>query len=198
MKRLIFATHNPGKILEMRQLLSDLDVEVQSADEARVTQEAVEDGTTFADNALKKARFVASVTGEWAVADDSGITIDALGGRPGVHTARWAGEGASDEQLVTHTLEQLKDVEEGRRGASFHCVVVLVSPEGEERTFEGVVEGSIVPAPRGTPRRKLPYDVLFQPDGFDRTFAEMSDQQKNALSHRGRAFGKVKAFLLSS
>lgn len=198
MNRLIFATHNPGKILEMRQLLSDLAIEVLSADEAGVTQDVEEDGETFEENALKKARFVAEQTGQWAVADDSGVTIDALGGRPGVYTARWAGEGAGDEGLIRHTLEQMKDVEEGRRGASFHSVVALVSPEGEEQTFEGVVEGSIVLSPRGTPRKKLPYDVLFCPVGHNRTFAEMSDAEKNTLSHRGRAFQKLIKFLQDS
>jgi len=208
MKRLVFATHNPGKIEEMRQLLGDLNIEVASADEAGVHDDVEEDGMTFEENALKKARFVASTTGEWAVADDSGITIDALDGRPGVYTARWAGEGASDEELVRHTLEQLKDVEEGRRGASFHSVVALVSPQNESWTFEGIVEGEVVVTPRGTPRVKLPYDVLFCPFplrstqssfegqvGHNRTFAEMSDEQKNALSHRGRAFAKLKKFL---
>ncbi|KKW33357.1 MAG: Non-canonical purine NTP pyrophosphatase [Candidatus Uhrbacteria bacterium GW2011_GWA2_52_8d] len=198
MKRLIFATHNPGKIEEMRQLVADLGMDVLSADEAGVHEDVEEDGTTFAENAFKKARFVASKTGEWAVADDSGIMIDALAGRPGVYTARWAGEGASDEELVRHTLEQLKDVEEGKRGASFHSVVALVSPDGEEQTFEGVVEGKVVFEPRGTHRPKLPYDVLFCPIGQNRTFAEMSDEQKNALSHRGRAFQKLKAFLRTS
>ncbi|MBI4257060.1 RdgB/HAM1 family non-canonical purine NTP pyrophosphatase [Candidatus Uhrbacteria bacterium] len=195
MKRLIFATHNPGKIGEMRQLVADLGMDVLSADEAGVHEDVEEDGTTFAENALKKARFVASTTGEWAVADDSGITIDALGGRPGVYTARWAGEGASDEELVRHTLEQLKDVDEGKRGASFHSVVALVSPEGEEWTFEGIVEGTVVMSTRGTPRPKLPYDVLFCPIGHNHTFAQMPDEEKNALSHRGKAFEKLKKFL---
>ncbi|MBI4435133.1 RdgB/HAM1 family non-canonical purine NTP pyrophosphatase [Candidatus Uhrbacteria bacterium] len=198
MNKLIFATHNPGKIEEMRQLVVGLGVEVLSADEAGVHNDVVEDGVTFEENALKKARFVASATGEWAVADDSGIMIDALDGRPGVHTARWAGESAGDEGLIRHTLEQLKDVGEGRRGASFHSVVALVSPDGEEHTFDGVVEGKVVLEPRGTPRPRLPYDVLFCPVGHDRTFAEMSDEQKNALSHRGRAFQKLKEFLRSS
>lgn len=195
MDRLIFATHNPGKVIEMRQLLEGLPVEVLSADEVGVREDVVEDGKTFEDNALKKARFVASQTGTWAIADDSGIMIDELDGRPGVHTARWAGEGASDEQLVVHTLEQLKDVEEDRRGASFHSVVALVSPRGEERTFEGVVQGSIVLSPRGTPRTKLPYDVLFCPVGHNRTFAEMTDTEKNSLSHRGKAFDQLRRFL---
>ncbi len=198
MKKLIFATHNSGKIREMRQLLSWLGIDVLSADEAGVTQDVVEDGTTFEQNALKKARFVASQTGEWAVADDSGIMIDALDGRPGVFTARWAGEDAGDEGLVAYTLEQLKDVEEGRRGASFHSVVALVSPQSEEWTFEGVVDGKVVVSPRGTPRSKLPYDALFCPAGHNRTFAEMSDEEKNALSHRGKAFEKLKEFLQRS
>lgn len=195
MKKLIFATHNIGKIKEMQQLLADSGIDVLSAQQAGVTEDVVEDGETFTQNALKKARYVASETGEWAVADDSGITIDALDGRPGVYTARWAGEGAGDEQLVSYTLEQLKDVEESRRGASFHSVVALVSPQNEEWTFEGTVEGQVVVAPRGTNRPKLPYDLIFQPTGFDRTFAEMSDEEKNTLSHRGRAFEKLKKYL---
>ncbi len=198
MKRLIFATHNPGKLDEMRQLVDGLGIEVMSADEAGVHEVVVEDGKTFAENALKKARFVAQKSGAWSVADDSGIMIDALEGRPGVYTARWAGEGASDEQIVAHTLEQLKDVEGGRRGATFHSVVALVSPDGEEQTFEGSIVGTIVITPRGTHKKKLPYDVLFSPSGQSQTFAEMSDEQKNALSHRGRAFQKLMEFLRSS
>jgi XTP/dITP diphosphohydrolase len=221
MNQLIFATQNPGKIREMSQLLADLNIQVMSAQEAGVSEDVVEDGETFEENALKKARFVAEQTGEWAVADDSGIMIDVLDGRPGVYTARWAGDGASDEQLVSHTLDQLKDVEEGHRGASFHCVVALVSPENQEWTFEGVVEGKIVSEPRGTNRPKLPYDLIFCPIplrptsssfrrrsesyggqvegqvGHNVTFAQMTDGQKNALSHRGRAFQKLKEFLKS-
>ena len=197
MTRLIFATHNSGKLTEMKSLLSDLPIEILSADEAGVHEDPIEDGVTFEENALKKARFVAEKTGQWAVADDSGICIDALGGRPGVFTARWAGENAGDEGLVRHTLAQLKEIPEGARGASFHSVAALVSPAGEERTFDGVVAGQVVMTPRGSARPKLPYDVLFVPTGFDRTFAEMSAEQKNALSHRGVAFQKLKVFLSS-
>ncbi|MBI5793876.1 RdgB/HAM1 family non-canonical purine NTP pyrophosphatase [Candidatus Uhrbacteria bacterium] len=195
MKKLIFATHNQGKVKEMRALMADLGLEILSAEEAGVHEDPVEDGLTFAENALKKARFVAVKTGEWAVADDSGMMIDALDGRPGVHSARWAGEGAGDAGLVNHTLEQLRDVEESARGASFHSVVALVSPEGHEWTFEGVIEGHVVSTPRGTPRPKLADDVLFVPVGYDKTFAQMSDEQKNALSHRGQAFQKLKEHL---
>ena len=176
--------------------MAGLGFEILSADEAGVHEDPVEDGATFAENALKKARFVAEKTGELAVADDSGIMIDALAGKPGVYSARWAGEGAGDEGLLKYTLAQLKDVEDGKRGATFHSVVALVSPQGQEQTFEGVLEGHVVVSPRGTPRPKLPYDLIFQPLGFDRTFAQMSDEEKNAISHRGLAFQKLKMFLL--
>ncbi|MBI4437791.1 RdgB/HAM1 family non-canonical purine NTP pyrophosphatase [Candidatus Uhrbacteria bacterium] len=197
MHRLIFATHNQGKVKEMRALMERLGLEILSADEAGVHEDPTEDGATFEENALKKARFIVEQTGEWAVADDSGIMIDALDGRPGVHTARWAGENAGDEGLIRHALEELKGVEERRRGASFHSVVALVSPGGEAWAFEGVLSGRITVLPRGTPRPKLPYDLIFQPSGSDRTFAEMSDEEKNAMSHRGQAFQKLKTFLSS-
>lgn len=197
MKKLIFATHNPGKVKEMKKLMSGLGIEVLSAEEAGVHEDPVEDGVTFAQNALKKARFIAEKTHQWSVADDSGMCIDALDGRPGVFSARWAGKGTGDEGIVSHTLEQMKDVKEGRRGASFHSVVALVSPQGKGWTFEGVVEGRIAVSPRGTPRTKLAYDVLFEPVGYDKTYAEMSDEEKNVLSHRGQAFQKLKTFLNS-
>lgn len=195
MDTLIFATQNTGKLTEMRQLLDGFGITVKSAQEAGVTEDIIEDGETFAANALKKARFVVKQTGEWAVADDSGITIDALDGRPGVYTARWAGEGASDEQLVRHTLNQLKHTPEGERNATFHTVLALVSPEGEERLFEGVIDGIIPIEPRGMNRPKLPYDLIFQPNEYEQTFAQMSDAQKNQLSHRGKAFAKLKQYL---
>jgi len=195
MKTLIFATHNSGKIIEMRQLMAGLEIEVLGAEEAGVMDDVVEDLETFEGNALKKARFVAEQTGQWAVADDSGVCIDALDGRPGVHTARWAGPDAGDEGLVRHTLEQLSGVPVGERGAQFRTAAALVSPEGKEWVFEGVVEGEIVEVPRGVNRPKLPYDLIFQPKEDTRTFAEMSDEEKNALSHRGRAFAALRTFL---
>ena len=193
--KLIFATHNSGKIKEMCSLFADLKIDVCSADEAGVTEGVVEDGKPFEKNALKKARFVASSSGEWAVADDSGICIDALDGAPGVNTARWAGPDAGDEGLVRHTLEVLKDVPEGQRDATFMSCIALVAPDGREWTFEGHVNGSVAREARGTNRPKLPYDVLFIPEGHDRTFAQMSDEEKNSMSHRGRAFEQLKTFL---
>ncbi|HBO99980.1 MAG: Non-canonical purine NTP pyrophosphatase [Candidatus Uhrbacteria bacterium GW2011_GWF2_41_16] len=193
--KIIFATHNPGKIEEMRVLLADANIEVASAEEVGVLEDVVEDGETFAENALKKARFVVKQTGHWSVADDSGLCVWALGCLPGVRTARWAGEGASDEKLIEHTLETMKEIPEGKRQAWFESSVALVAPDGEEWVFTGKVSGTISTLPRGSAKIKLPYDVLFVPDGYHQTFAEMSDQEKNQLSHRGRAFTQLKTFL---
>ncbi|MEK9130620.1 MAG: RdgB/HAM1 family non-canonical purine NTP pyrophosphatase [Patescibacteria group bacterium] len=193
--KLVFATHNAGKIIEMRAMLADLGFEVISADEAGVKEDVVEDGTTFEDNALKKARFVAEKSKEWAVADDSGVCIEALDGQPGVNTARWAGDKVGDDGLIRHTLEVMKEIPESKRQAYFESCVAVVSPTGEEHTFSGQIHGRLALAPVGTPRPKLPYDLIFIPNGHDRSFAQMSDQEKNSLSHRGLAFAKLKEFL---
>ncbi len=193
--KIIFATHNPGKVKEVSALLAGLDVEIVSAEEAGVIEEAVEDGKTFEENALKKARFVVERTGEWAMADDSGICIDALGGEPGVYSARYAGAGASAEKLINFILEKIKDTPTAERTATFFTAVALISPNGEHWIFEGKVPGQLAPSPRGTPRLKLPYDVVFIPEGESRTFAEMTDEEKNSISHRAMAFLKLKDFL---
>lgn len=206
--KLVFATHNPGKIPEMQTILSGLPLEICSADDIGVYEDVVEDGVTFAENALKKARFVAQKSGQWAVADDSGLCIQALGGKPGVFSARWArppelssgksgaaGEGARSEALVAYTLKQLENVPEGQRRAWFESCAALVAPDGREWTFGGKISGLIPLHPRGKPRPKLPYDTIFIPDGHARTFAEMSDAEKNNLSHRGEAFRKLRDFL---
>lgn len=193
--KLVFATHNTGKIQEMRDLLRDMNVEVLSADEAGVPEDVVEDGKTFEQNALKKARFVGERTGQWAVADDSGVCIQALDGAPGVRSARWAGEGASDAELVKYTLAQIADIPEGKRGAYFETALALVSPDGKEWVFHGKMDGKMTTEPHGTPRVKLPYDAIFIPTGEKRTCAEMSLGEKNAISHRGRAFQELKQFL---
>lgn len=196
--RLIFATHNPGKLAEMKTILAGLPFEIESASEAGVVDEVVEDGITFTENALKKAREIARQTNALSIADDSGICIDALNGAPGVFTARWAGEGASDDQLVVHTLEQMRSVPEGKRTAAFMCAAALVAPDGREWTFEGRVSGRLSTEPRGIARPKLPYDAIFIPEGDERTFAQMPVEEKHAMSHRGRAMRKVKAFLESN
>jgi XTP/dITP diphosphohydrolase len=189
--KLIFATHNPGKIKEMRELLVGSGIEVLSADEVGIEEDVIEDGLTFEENALKKARFVCKKSGECAVTDDSGICIDALNGAPGVFTARWAGEG---NDLIDFTLNKIKDISEENLGAKFCCSVALVKPDGQEFLFEGVCDGRLIKERRGVAHPKLPYDQIFIPDGREQTFAEMSVEEKHELSHRGRAFKKLKEF----
>jgi len=193
--KIIFASHNVGKIKEMRAMLADIGVTVLGAEEAGVHEEAVEDGATFEANALKKAYFVAERTGQWAVADDSGICIAALGGRPGVYSKRWAGEGAHDSRIVEYTLEQAKNIPEGERDAWFESAVALTAPDGRHWVFSGQVRGRLAVAPRGSSLPGLPYDVIFIPEGHEVTFGEMRFEEKNALSHRGRAFAQLKEFL---
>lgn len=176
-------------------MLKDLNVDVLSMEEAGAGDDIIEDRKTFEGNALVKARLVAERTGQWAIADDSGICIKALRGAPGVLSARWAGEGAVDEEMVRYTLEKMKDVPEEKRQAWFKTALALVFSDGKERVFRGRVDGTISIDPHGTMRPRLPYDMIFIPEGHTRTFAEMSDAEKNSLSHRGRAFAKLKAFL---
>jgi len=195
-KRIVIATQNDGKVNEIKQIFQGVKgVTVVSAKEAGVTEDVVEDGKTFAANALKKAVFVAKRTGQWAMADDSGICVDALGGEPGVHSARWAGEGAPGNRWVELLLSKLQGVPEEKRTAHFETMAVLINPQNEAFFFRGIVRGRILVEPRGQAHPRLPYDIVFVPDGETRTFSEMSDDEKNAISHRGRAFAQLKEFI---
>ncbi len=193
--KLIFATHNDGKVKEMTALLEGLSFEVVSATDAGVPEDIEEDMPTFEGNALKKARYVVEKTKKWAIADDSGICIQALDGAPGVHSARWAGEDASREKLSEYTLEKMRDIPEEKRACQFESALAIVSPEGGEWVFHGMVRGSVALEERGMPRPNLPYDTIFIPEGETRTFAEMTDAEKNSMSHRGRAFAQAREFL---
>ena len=193
--KLIFATHNQGKLKEMRALLAGLPYEVLSAQQAGVADEVEEDGQTLEQNALKKAHSVAKQTGQWAVADDTGLFIEALNGRPGVRSARWAGESRDEQTMIDFTLRQLIGIPAKQRGAFFESVIALVSPAGKELILRGKVTGKILETPRGTIRPHLPYDCLFLPLGSELTFAEMSDEKKNSMSHRGNAFRQLKEYL---
>lgn len=195
MKKIIFATHNQGKVEEIRKILEGFDVSVVSADEAGVHEDVVEDGKTFQENALKKAEFVSRTANEWAMGDDSGICVEALDGAPGIYSARWAGEGAPGHKWIELLLSKLEGVPEDKRGAWFETVVVLRSPTGQSWTFSGRVNGTIAVAPRGVSHPRLPYDSVFIPEGENRTFAEMTKEEKNAVSHRGQAFRKLKEFV---
>jgi XTP/dITP diphosphohydrolase len=194
--KLIFATHNEGKIKEMKKILAGLDWEILSAQEAGILEEPIEDGATFTDNSLLKAKFVAEKTGEWSVADDAGLCVEALNGKPGVFSARWAGVNATGEEKADKVLCELGDLPPDKRGAYFESSVVLISPTGQHWIFTGRVDGRIVTERQGELKRPhLPYDSIFIPLGHDRTFNEMSDEEKNALSQRGQSFRKLKEFL---
>ncbi|MFH2105193.1 MAG: RdgB/HAM1 family non-canonical purine NTP pyrophosphatase [Parcubacteria group bacterium] len=190
---IVLATHNSSKVREISRLMPDY--EVVSMDDIGITEDVVEDGDTFAANALKKARFVAEQVDEWVMADDSGLCIDVLDGQPGINSARWAGDDVSDLAKAEFTLAKIKDVPVGERGASFNTVAALIAPDGSEQVFEGILRGEIMTELRGSIRPHLPYDCLFKPKGYDQTYAEMSQDEKCRISHRGIAFGKLKKYL---
>ncbi|MFH1502459.1 MAG: XTP/dITP diphosphatase [Candidatus Eisenbacteria bacterium] len=195
--KLILATRNPHKVDEIRQILAGLDVELLSFIEYPDVPDVVEDGATLEENAVKKARTVADATGLPALADDTGLEVDALGGKPGVRSARYGGEPPDYQRNNEKLLRELAGVPRGSRRARFRCVVALAVPGGDVRTVEGRTEGVILEAGRGSDG--FGYDPLFLPDGHDATYAEMSASAKNAVSHRGRAVraarGLVEAIL---
>jgi XTP/dITP diphosphohydrolase len=184
---LILATRNAKKLAELQRILeaSSVDVSVADLNEYPDMPEVAETGATFTENALLKARAAAAYTGRPAVAEDSGLCIDALNGMPGVLSARWAGRHGDDGANLRLVLGQLADVPADRRAAHFACVAALVLPSGEEHVTEGVVSGRITYAPRGT--NGFGYDPIFVPAGSELTTAEMSPEAKDAISHRGRA-----------
>lgn len=186
--RVVFATGNAHKVSEVQQILSEAgaDIEVLSLREWPDAPVPVEDGTTFAENALIKARVIAAHTGHPAIADDSGICVDALNGMPGIYSALWAGTHGDDVGNVRLLLAQLADVPAERRGAHFLCAAALVVPGGVERVVEGIIEGAVTFAPSGS--GGFGYDPIFRPHGYDCTTAELTNEEKNAISHRGAAF----------
>jgi XTP/dITP diphosphohydrolase len=185
--KLVLATRNPAKLAELSRILADAQVPVDLATSGDFPDmpEVAETGRTFAENALLKARAVAAFTGLPAVADDSGICIDALNGMPGVLSARWSGRHGDDQANLRLVLGQLADVPAGQRGAHFACAAALVLPSGPEHVTEGVMSGSVTDAPRGT--NGFGYDPIFVPDSSELTTAEMTSADKDAISHRGRA-----------
>ena len=181
--KLIIASNNAHKIYEIKKILKDNFEQIVSLREAGIEHETVEDGTTFMENALKKAREIAELSGAASLADDSGICIDALGGAPGIFSARFAGEHGNDEANNALLLEKLRDKDD--KGGHYTCAMALVFPDGKEVCAEGYMYGTITENRRGT--RGFGYDPLFVPVGESRTVAEMTDEEKNAISHRGRA-----------
>jgi XTP/dITP diphosphohydrolase len=193
---LVLATHNEGKLRELRELLRGqvpgLDVDTQVVDAGAVgAPDVAETGVTFAENSLLKARAVARATGLVAIADDSGLSVDVLGGAPGIFSARWAGRHGDDAANLRLLLDQLADVPDGYRGAAFVCAAALAVPgdsreDGHEVVEYGQLEGTLLREPRGS--GGFGYDPVLQPAGLDRSCAELSPEEKNAISHRGQAF----------
>lgn len=194
LQRIVLATGNAGKLQEIRELFADLDTEILAQAELGI-ESPEETGTTFIENALLKARHAAAVSGLPAVADDSGIAVDALDGRPGVYSARFAGANATDEQNLARLLEALSGVADDQRGGGFHCAAVLAFPEDRFPPViaEGIWRGRITRAPVG--HGGFGYDPIFFDEEIGKTGAEMSRDEKNRRSHRGRAFRELKRLI---
>ncbi|KOV36738.1 nucleoside-triphosphate diphosphatase [Streptomyces sp. XY431] len=186
--RLILATRNQHKVAELRDILGDagLDVELVGADAYPEIPDVPETGITFAENALLKAHALARATGLPAVADDSGLCVDVLGGAPGILSARWSGKHGDDRANLDLLLAQLSDIAPEHRGAHFFCAAALALPDGTERVVEGRLPGTLRTAPAGD--GGFGYDPILQPLGETRTCAELTPAEKNAISHRGQAF----------
>lgn len=185
MTRVVLATRNAGKVAELRRILAGA-VELVGLDDVEPYEPGPETGATFTDNALLKAREAVQHTGLPAVADDSGLSVDAMNGMPGVLSARWAGRHGHDRANLELLLEQLADVPDERRQAGFVCAAAYALPDGRSEVVLGEMRGWVTRSPRGT--HGFGYDPLLVPDGLDVTSAELSPAEKDAISHRGKAF----------
>ena len=184
---LVLATRNKGKIAEFKTLFSGFPIEMKSLNDFGPIPEVVEDGKTFEDNAYKKAHFTAKILGFPVLADDSGLVVEALGGQPGVFSARYAGEGAGDEANILKLLQAMEGVSDRR--AAFECVIAIAVPRGPALIYSGRCEGEIA---RGrTGKNGFGYDSVFSYQPLGKTFAEMSQEEKNRVSHRGKAMAKL-------
>jgi XTP/dITP diphosphohydrolase len=189
MSKLVLATRNIHKVGELRRILAEAglgSIDLVGVEALPGVEDVVETGVTFADNARLKAHAVAAATGVAAIADDSGLCVDVLGGAPGVFSARWSGRHGDDLANLELLLAQLADVADEHRAAHFACAAVLALPDGTERVVEAKMTGALIHAPRGA--NGFGYDPIFVPDGESRTTAEMTAGEKDAISHRGRAF----------
>ena len=194
MKRLLLGTRNPGKVKEIAMILAGSGWTFSSLQEFPGVGPAAEDGATYAENAIAKARFYAAATGMLALADDSGFEVAALDGAPGVYSARYAGENASDADRRQLLLSELARVDSGDRRARFVAAVAITAPDGTVLNIsEAICEGTIIFEARGT--GGFGYDPLFVPNGYDKTFAELPDDIKNRISHRALALMQTRASL---
>jgi XTP/dITP diphosphohydrolase len=194
---LLIATRNPGKLPEIRSILSGFPILLRSLAEFPETPDVEETGSTFAENAELKARTYAIATSCCTIGDDSGLEVEALGGAPGVYSARYAGPGASDSDRVELLLQELARTGDSERRARFVCVVALADPDGRVAgSFTGTCEGRISYTPRGY--NGFGYDPVFVPDGYDQTFGELESDVKDQISHRARALKALQSYLFDS
>jgi XTP/dITP diphosphohydrolase len=195
-KSLLLGTRNRGKVKEITEILGDSGWSFRSLQEFANVEAAEENGNTYSENAIAKARFYASATGLWTLADDSGLEVEALGGAPGVFSARYAGDSATDADRRDLLLSELTKTSGQNRSARFVAAVAIASADGELlNVSEGICEGTITFAPRGN--GGFGYDPLFIPNGYNQTFAELANNIKNRISHRARALMQTKLFLQS-
>jgi len=195
--KIVLATRNKKKIEEIKDILMDAPIPIDgilTLDDFPDAPQVMEDGSTFEENAIKKAKTIAAYTGITTIADDSGLEVDALHNAPGVLSARYAGEDADDTENNEKLLREMADTPDDKRTARFICCIALASGD-EVKTFYGCVKGRIGKRPVG--KRGFGYDPIFYPEGYDRTFAEMTEEEKNAISHRARAIRKLREYLLN-
>ncbi len=193
MRTLLLATSNPHKLEEFRAIFSDMPLKLLSLNDLQLNIEIEETGITFAENAELKARTYAQSSGMLTLADDSGLEIDALGGAPGVQSARYLGRQTSYEERFRRILEQLKGLPMEQRTARFRCAIALAEPSGNTRIVEGVIEGVIADSPRG--KNGFGYDPIFYLPELGKTFAELAPEHKNRISHRARAAQSTRKLL---
>lgn len=193
MNKIIFATSNAGKMREIREILKDLNVEILSMKEAGIDVDIVEDGKTFEENALIKARAIRDLTGLLVLADDSGLEVDALNKEPGIYSARYMGEDTSYDLKNANIIERLSGLNGEERSARFVCVIAAAFPDGTEETRRGTIEGQIACAPAG--ENGFGYDPIFYVPEYKCTTAQLPSEQKNEISHRGKALRAMKEVL---
>ena len=194
-RKVLLATRNKGKVREIRKLLKGLGVRIQSLHDLPEAPEVVEDGSSFGENALKKARFYAALSRMLTISDDSGVEVEALKGQPGVYSARYAGEGSSDRENNQKLLKEMEGIPSPRRGAWFRCTIAIVSPEGKEAVAEGSCKGKI--GFKETGKRGFGYDPLFILPRYGKTMAQFTLEEKNKISHRGKALRKLRSIIRS-
>ena len=192
-REVVIATRNEGKLREIKDILASWSFKILSLKDFAWIPQIIEDGSTFAENAAKKAREVARQTGRLAIADDSGLAVDALQGRPGVFSSRYGGEKATDEQRFQNLLAEMAEIPEGKRQAAFVCTLAVATPQGKVELLEGRCRGQIAFAPRG--KHGFGFDPIFFIPELGKTMAELDPEVKNRISHRARALEKLKELL---